>query len=459
MKREAFDLSLSADLCSAPAKRVAEDGKRATRAQLAWSGQFEGLVLKKPDYERQYGPLYFSRLHQLRGPLETLVKAQGEGGKKSAPFRGKLIEVQLGEECWVVGTLFRDMRGRPSALDEYLEVVPPKKNCYAERDDTFIVEDETGRAALKEEGKAGELLGDNVTGLVVALRCVEQESGELLVKEVLHPGVAPLFKQPASSGSSGSSGAGLVGFVSGKLEGLKGEMLAEFLCGQMGAPRSTGLSASVARLVILGNAVGLADGAARGAVKHHHQALTAIEEANLLAPVIRLDAYLARLCGALPVDLLPGPLDPAAQCLPQQPLSPVLFPSASRWASFNCVTNPSRSIVGPGVELVCSGGQPVENLQHYSLLSPLDAACSLLRWRHLCPTAPDTLACYPSSEDPFVLSHSPHLLVFGNMPLFDSRRVQHSTVLLVPDFAETGLLVLYDPASGQVSTVSFAIRD
>lgn len=50
------------------------------------------------------------------------------------------------------------------------------------------------------------------------------------------------------------------------------------------------------------------------------QALSKSDEDVLLRPVARLDAYLARLCGSIPVDLLPGPLDPSAQCLPQQPL-------------------------------------------------------------------------------------------------------------------------------------------
>ncbi len=450
MKRpEEFDLSLAFDLCSAPSKRaVVGEQKRVTRQQAPAVGDFKGLVIKKPDYDRQYGPLYFSRLQQLRTPLEKQVRAVAG----AVPFRAKLIDVQLQEECWVVGTLFRDMVGRPSALDEYSEKVHEVRDCYAAPDDKFIVEDETGRASLKEAGT--KLLADCVTGIVVALRCVEQESGELLVREVLHPGVAPLF-QPAPIAAKAPAPSGFVGFVSGKLDGLRGELLAEFICGQLGAPRTTHFSSQIARLVILGNAVGSGDGAAREAVKHHHQALTATEEANLLAPVARLDAYLARLCGALPVDVLPGPADPAAQCLPQQPLSPVLFPSASRWGSFNCVTNPSRLVIGGQVELLCSGGQPVENLRHYSLLPPMDVACGMLRWRHLCPSAPDTLACYPSPDDPFVLAHSPHVVAFGNMAQFETRRVQHSTVILVPSFAETGMLVLYNLASKEVSKVCF----
>ena len=40
------------------------------------------------------------------------------------------------------------------------------------------------------------------------------------------------------------------------------------------------------------------------------------------------------------------------------------------------------------------------------------AGCAILedslRWRHMAPTAPDTLACYPFYiEDPFILSETP----------------------------------------------------
>jgi hypothetical protein len=311
MKRE-LDLALSYDLCSAPTGRGSASGeKRATRVALTSTHDFSGLVIKKPDYERQYASIYFSRLRQLRAVLVV---------SSSAPVRDQLIKVQLNEECWVMGTVFRDMV-RPSALDAYNDVPVAVKDCYAGPEDKFVIEDETGRASLTGEG-----LSELVTGLVVALRCVEQQSGELLVKEILYPGVAPLFKAPAVSSSAGGA-SGCLGFVSGKLDGLAGELLAEFLCGSLGAPRSLGMSASVGRLVLLGNAVG-SEGNTRSDVKHHHQALSAHDEQLLLAPVARLDLFLARLCGSIPVDLLPGPLDPAAQCLPQQPLSSVLFAQA-----------------------------------------------------------------------------------------------------------------------------------
>lgn len=48
-----------------------------------------------------------------------------------------------------------------------------------------------------------------------------------------------------------------------------------------------------------------------------------------------------------------------------------------------------------------------------------------LRWRHLAPTAPDTLSCYPfASDDPFVLQECPHAYVVGNQPEFATRLLE-----------------------------------
>ncbi len=45
-----------------------------------------------------------------------------------------------------------------------------------------------------------------------------------------------------------------------------------------------------------------------------------------------------------------------------------------------------------------------------------------LRWRHLSPTAPDTLASYPFYEsDPFIIASTPHVLFAGNQPEFATK--------------------------------------
>mgnify|MGYP002038741649 CR=1 FL=1 len=66
-----------------------------------------------------------------------------------------------------------------------------------------------------------------------------------------------------------------------------------------------------------------------------------------------------------------------------------------------------------------------------------------LRWRHLAPTAPDSLASYPySDEDPFVVQDSPHVYFAGNQRQFDTKLVEGVRLVCVPDFATTGQIVL-----------------
>lgn len=66
---------------------------------------------------------------------------------------------------------------------------------------------------------------------------------------------------------------------------------------------------------------------------------------------------------------------------------------------------------------------------------------SMLRWRHVAPTAPDTLCnapwqgkikltlgCYPFQDcDPFVLEETPHIFFAGNQPEYASELVHGIT--------------------------------
>jgi len=54
----------------------------------------------------------------------------------------------------------------------------------------------------------------------------------------------------------------------------------------------------------------------------------------------------------------------------------------------------------------------------------------MLRWRHLAPTAPDTLACYPfQTVDPFVIEQCPHVFFAGNQKQFATKLVTGAVVM------------------------------
>jgi len=85
-----------------------------------------------------------------------------------------------------------------------------------------------------------------------------------------------------------------------------------------------------------------------------------------------------------------------------------------------------------------------------------------LEWRHLAPTAPDTLACYPfCDDDPFVLPSLPHVYFVGNQPAFATSMLEGGReegrvrVVCVPSFAETGTVVLLELNSLMATPLRF----
>ena len=85
---------------------------------------------------------------------------------------------------------------------------------------------------------------------------------------------------------------------------------------------------------------------------------TVQQHEEIVAPLRDIDGYFAQLSSVMEVDVMPGDLDPSNYTWPQQPFNRCLFPSASRYASFHCVTNPHARTVGDTlyVALVGSAG-------------------------------------------------------------------------------------------------------
>ena len=69
-----------------------------------------------------------------------------------------------------------------------------------------------------------------------------------------------------------------------------------------------------------------------------HNALQVQHDATV--HVRELDACLAQLAAAMPVDVMPGATDLTNVSLPQQPLNRCLFPHAAALSTFSRVTNP-----------------------------------------------------------------------------------------------------------------------
>jgi DNA polymerase delta subunit 2 len=228
-------------------------------------------------------------------------------------------------------------------------------------------------------------------------------------------------------------------------------------------------------------------------------AASASARAALGGPLRDADALALSLACSVPLDVMPGLPDPTGHALPQQPLHACLLPgAASRFGgkggggkkgTLVRATNPHDFDLG-GVRFLGTSGQNVDDVLRWSTLGlenrdskaeeepstknratlgdghrRCEALRSLLRWGHLAPTAPDTLAAFPfKSTDPFVMDGSPHVFFCGGGREFatatavvgeDGRVVEGeeaeknsssstSTVRLisVPDFSASPVIVL-----------------
>ena len=108
-----------------------------------------------------------------------------------------------------------------------------------------------------------------------------------------------------------------------------------------------------------------------------------------------------------------------------------------------------------------TSGQNLHDMHLYSRLSeedqtPIGQLKMLLSARHLCPTAPDTLRCFPFREDdPFVIDRAPDVFFAGCQPNYGEATIfQHANsresavkLLSVPTFAKTRSIVLLDLAT------------
>ena len=282
-----------------------------------------------------------------------------------------------------------------------------------------MLEDESGRIRLTGSFMSTQLL---VTGCIVAVLGTENQDGEF---EVIDLKFADLPAQPdrltadptsmeeSKNGiQNGTSRGSKLAIVSGL--GISGdtgdtltlELLAEYLLGEATGPDSQASAANISRLLIAGNSI------SHGSPIPSREDMAAKRKkygydptAYNAAPTDRLDTLLATLLPSIPITLLPGQTDPANVSLPQQALHPALFPHSRAYSLmpgessqepgwFDSVTNPWQGDID-GWRIMAAGGQTVDDVFKYvDGEDRLEMMESMLRWRLVAPTAPDTLCEY-----------------------------------------------------------------
>ncbi|XP_009142038.2 DNA polymerase delta small subunit isoform X2 [Brassica rapa] len=458
-KVENFFLSLSLLSRNFPAMASMEIDSEKTheRKQSDYTCLDERFEIQKEMYRgQQYSQIYFARLHLMR----TLLYSLAPSWKPHLPVC-KVLGLEEGKECIIVGTLFKHMKLKPCVLDEYSKersVTPlVKPRNFMHPDDSLILEDESGRVKLGGSALSPAVY---VTGVVVALHGKETSAGEFVVEDVLEAGLPPQLERPldhlkedkyvllVSGLSIGSSSSNPLLF----------QLLVDHITGHVSEDEELGLAAQIVHVVIAGNSVEFPRKLLTG------QNMASKDQSTLYEPIKELDIMLNQIAAGVSVDIMPGLNDPANFALPQQPLNRCLFPGSAPYNTFRSCTNP-HSFDVDNIRFLGTSGQNIDDLDKYSEAeSKLDFVERTLRWRHLAPTAPNTLGCYPFTDrDPFLIETCPHVYFVGNQDKYDSRLVKGSEgqlvrLICIPKFCETGVAVAVNLKNLECHTRSFNIQ-
>jgi len=410
----------------------------------------ERFSLKGRRHTNQYAQLYFQRLMNVSPRLSELAKERWEAVKQST-----ILDVQKGQECWVLGTIYKHMKMKPCVLDEYNIDFDPdqeKPEKYTTEDDYLIMEDEGARMKLVGEALRTSLL---VTGVVIAVRGKEVEGGDFHVSDVcfltprLHQAVPEVLEDKYIALVSGLD-------VGDAKDPLKALLLIQYLNGSLGSEYDQVLSRKITRLVIAGNAM--------AHVEPPSQKLGEKQlKSRLTEPLKELEVYLSQLAASVPLDIMPGTQDPANLSLPQQPLHPCMCGDAGKLDTLHRVYNPHNFTVD-GVEFLGTSGQNIDDMYRFSSEEDRLRLLELsLTWGHMVPTAPDTLPCFPfSDKDPFIIQSCPHVYFVGNQPEYSQKLVQcregtSTRLITVPSFARTGTVVLVNARTLKCHPITFDV--
>ncbi|KAG6878100.1 hypothetical protein C0992_008588 [Termitomyces sp. T32_za158] len=460
------------------------------------------ITAANKSYKHQYSNIYFVRLRLLRQSVEERAHRRW-GNHQSKPILvPRVLEVVKSRMCYIVGTVYMDMPLKPNVIedlarDQSIPPPPPNRKFYSP-EDSVMLEDESGRIRLVGEFVKSARL---VTGVIVGALGAETANGDFEVVDLCFPGMAPQesvedTRMDVDGDASDEDEDEWVAVVSGLGVGSLSppdaqiQMLVEYLAGEQGGVAEQVSAARISRLIIAGNSLaqllptaqgdsGDAELSSRKSKRYGYDAASFSPH-----PVLALSDYLLDIASALPVHILPGESDPSGTILPQRPFPKAMFGAVAKLPTFSCETNPSYLRLGcqseeapnrPPIErnLLINSGQPLDDMFKYLPSPPhtrLSVLESTLKWRHMAPTAPDTLWCHPYfGVDPFIITTTPDLYIVGNQKRFATKVVADEDkngqgskarcrIVLVPEFSRTGVLVLINLRSLHVKTVTFAVQ-
>eukprot|EP01132_Coremiostelium_polycephalum_P005331 gene5331-6649_t len=411
----------------------------------------------------QFNSLYTSRLEKLGAVLKLQIEEKYPDYLDNLQ---KILQIKPGDESIIIGTIYKEMELKPSILKQYaqsrdlqLPQTPALMDSYVGEKDSLVFEDETGRVKLV--GKTFDV-NSLLTGLNVAIFGKGLPNAEFEVKEIIYPGVPP---QPYLKESEELEDDTYVCLISGISIGnpnatLLLNLFTDYITGNLGSPIDQKFVSRIARVIIAGNSIQKEDSPVESFMKYKSKQEILEKQKKMSLPIKDLDIFLSEICQSVPVDILPGSSDPTNYSLPQHPFNPCLLPFSVQNSNINLVTNPYESEIG-GRIFLGTAGQNIDNASRYINITDKSKIIErTLLWRHIAPTAPDTLACTSLDHDIFVIEQCPHFYFIGNQDRFDSHLIegQHgelTRVIQIPRFSETGTIVLVNLKTLEAFPVEF----
>jgi DNA polymerase delta subunit 2 len=237
---------------------------------------------------------------------------------------------------------------------------------------------------------------------------------------------------------------------------LRIQMMLDYCSGILGTEPEQRMASRITRVIFAG---GMLKGTAKLSQPTSYASVR--EQATALEPMHDADALLSELCEHVDLDIMPGVADPTNYSLPQQPFHRCLLPQTTSLSSLTRCTNPHAFEID-SVQFLGTSGQNVDDVSRYSTFeSPTEILGQMLQWRHIIPTAPDSLATYPySDEDPFILDQTPHVFFAGGQASYQSTLLegpdgQKSRIISVPEFALDPVMVLVNLRTLDVHPIRF----
>ncbi|KAI9342995.1 DNA polymerase alpha/epsilon subunit B-domain-containing protein [Pilaira anomala] len=421
----------------------------------------EQLIIKKHSYRQQYASIYYVRLLKLRAAVLTASKKRWGSLPENPTYVEKILDIQVDKLCFMIGTVYLEMPAKPNVMkdlqDEDSIIKPETPAKYKSDNDIVSLEDESGRVEISGTCLSKEFL---VTGMVVGILGKEIASGAFEAIDICLPGLADQDPLPETNHDA-KYVALLSGLNIGEENGLdmRIELLSEFLTGELGSSLDQKSSSTISRVILAGNSVAKPNKTVdlKKPKKYGYDSST-----FNASSMIQLDEILEEICSTVDVDIMPGPTDPAPLHIPQQSMHPSMFKNAHKLSSFHSVTNPYWCEID-GVKFLGTSGQNIDDIYRYiESTDRIKMAEICMYWRHMAPSAPDTLWSYPFQDnDPFIIEKSPHVYYIGNQPQFEDRLLvgpdgQKIRVILVPSFAKTGIMVLVNLKTLECTTVTIS---